>query len=97
MIYTVYGRWEQGSPLRPSDLEKVSAMFRPDVEGVCVWTEPDEPTVLRLSVELEAVSFEDALRLGQAALTEAATTASLPGGPIQVVAMTEEGQATWSA
>ena len=73
-------------------------MFRPDDEGVCVWTEPDEPTVLRLSVELEAVSFEDALRLGQGALIEAATTASLPGRPIQVVAMTEEGgQATWSA
>jgi len=94
-MYAVYGRWEQGSP-RPADVEQVSAAFRPGDESACVWTEPDEPTVLRLSVDVEAGSFEHAPRLGQAALVEAASAAPLPGAASEVVAMTDDGQAVWT-
>jgi hypothetical protein len=96
VIYAVYGRWEQGSPLRPGEVEQVSAAFRPGDEGVCVWTEPDEPNVLRLSVDVEAASYDEALHLGQAALVEAASIASLSGAVSEVVAMTDEGHAVWT-
>jgi hypothetical protein len=95
-MYAVYGRWEQGSPLRPADVERVSAAFRPGDESACVWAEPGDPTVLRLSVDVEAASFEQALHLGQAALVEAASAASLPGAASEVVAMTDDGQAVWT-
>src|SRR3954453_17443823 len=72
VIFAVYGRWEQGAPLHPDDVERGSAGFRPDDEGACVWTEPEEPSVLRVSVDVEAASFEEALHLGRAALLEAA-------------------------
>jgi hypothetical protein len=74
----------------------ISATFRPVDEGVCVWTEADEPEVLRLTIDVEAQSFEEALRLGRAELREAASTASLSGHLTEVVAMTDEGQATWT-
>ena len=96
MIYAIYGRWEQGSPLHPEDVERVTAAFRPGDEGVCVWAKPDEPTVLRVSVDVEAASFEEALDLGRTALVEAASTASLSGAPSEIVAMTDEGQAVWT-
>jgi hypothetical protein len=96
VVFAVYGRWEHGSPLRPDDVERVKAAFRPDDEGACVWTEPDEPNVLRLSVDVDAASFEEALHLGRAALLEAASTASLSGEASEVVAMTDEGQAVWT-
>jgi hypothetical protein len=96
VIYAVYGRWEHGSPLRQGDVEQVSAAFRPGDDGVCVWTEPDEPSVLRVSLDTEASSYEEAQYLGQAALAEAASTAALFGAASEVVAMTEEGQAVWT-
>jgi hypothetical protein len=46
----------------------ISATFRPVDEGVCVWTEGDEPDVLCLTIDVEAPSFEEALRLGRAEL-----------------------------
>jgi hypothetical protein len=95
VIYAVYGRWEQGSPLRPRDVEKVNAAFRPGDEDVCVWTEPDEPTLLRVSVDVEAQSYEEAPILGQEALSEAASTALLAGAASELVAITEQGQAVW--
>ena len=70
--------------------------FRPGDEGVCVWVEPAEPSMLLISVDVEAASYEDALRHGRVALAEAAGIGSLTGSPVEVVAMTEEGQATWS-
>jgi hypothetical protein len=91
------GRWDHGSPLRPTDLEQISATFRPDDEGACVWTEVDEPAVLRLTADVEAPSFDEALRLGHVALQEAASTASLAGRPTELVAMTEEGRPAWTA
>lgn len=62
---------------------------------MCVWVESDEPSVLRISIDVEADSFERALHLGRAALSEAATVASLSGTASEVVAMTDEGQAVW--
>ena len=85
-----------GLSTSPDEVERVSAAFRPDDEGACVWTEPHEPKVLRLSVDMEAASFEEALHLGRATLVEAANTASLSGVASEVVAITDEGQAVWT-
>jgi len=96
VIYAVYGRWEHHQPLQPRDVERVGASFRPDDEGVCVWIDTESPSVLRVSVDVEAGSYEEALDLGHAALAEAASAASLSGRLTEVVAMTEDGQAVWT-
>ncbi len=97
MIYSVYGRWNHGAEIRSTVVEQISAAFRPDDESVCVWLEPNDPYVLRISADVEATTYEDALILGRSALDEAAKLVPLAGRPVEVVAMTEEGQSTWSA
>jgi hypothetical protein len=50
--------------------------------------------VLRLSIEVEAPSFDEAIRVGRPALLEAVSAASLVGFPTGVVAMTDSGRAS---
>lgn len=96
VIFAIYGRWDHGEPVPSADVATISRSFRPGDESVCVWVEADEPNTLLISIDAKAASYEDALDQGRDALAEAVGTASLRGRPVDVVAMTEEGQVTWS-
>jgi hypothetical protein len=92
--HSVYCKWDNGSPIDRSELELVTASFRPDDPGACVWVEPDAPGVLCESFEVEAVSDDDAKSQGRSALD--ATSDLLSGHLLEVVVMTNERQVSWS-
>jgi hypothetical protein len=85
------------SRYRPAIVAGTNLCFRPDYPSVCVWVDSDQPSVLRISVDAEAVDFDAAIRAGRTALNEAAASVALNGRPVRVVAMTEEAQAGWHA
>lgn len=97
VIFAVYGDWVGVEPLLPAVVTDISRRFRPDDPSVCVWVDPTRPFVLRISVDIEAVDFDTAIRAGRAALDEAVAPAALKGSPVQVVAMTEQAQVGWCA
>jgi hypothetical protein len=96
MTYVVYGKWDHGLPIDSPALERLNVTFRPDDPKACVWIEPAEPSVLCLSFDVEATDYDDAIAQGLSALIGAAESVGLAGRAVELVAVTEEGQAVWS-
>lgn len=94
-VFAVYGQWDCLVPVAESALEIMSRRFRPDDEGVCIWTPGARPSTFILSLDVEAEDFESAIASGLEALTEAANLVDLAGAPEWVEAMTEERTAQW--
>jgi cytidine deaminase len=97
VTFSVYGRWDHGSTITAETAERINAVFRPDDGSVCAWVDEKDANVLLVCVDVEAADLEAAVTAGRSALSEAAQLGPLDGRAVQVVAMTEEAQMTWSA
>lgn len=97
MIFCIYGRWDHETEISAEALQRVNAAFRPDDSSVCIYVDEKDDHVLVVSFDVEAADFESAVDAGRSAASEAAQLGPLSGQAVEVVAMTEELQMTWSA
>src|SRR3712207_5301099 len=95
-VYSVYASIWASSPVGDSVVQAVASGLRPDDEGMCVWRETD-PTVLRLSADVHSADFTAAIAEGRSLAEEALQLSGIAGRVHDVVAMTEEGMAEWTA
>ena len=85
--------WGSGPCARAEAEEALNRVFRPEDESVCVWINKRAPAVLQISFDVEADDYAAAIQHGLFELRGAASPAGLPGRVIEMVAVTEEGQA----
>lgn len=94
MKFAVYATWACGVNA-DAILAAFNAAFRPADEGVCAWVPDDRPEALQLSFDVEASDSDDGLRSAMAEVASAAQEAATPGQLVELVVMTDEGQARW--
>lgn len=63
MEFVGYGDWELDRPADEADLRALSAHLRPDDEAVCVWIDEKRHRVLRMSLDVVADGYEEAIEL----------------------------------
>ena len=97
MQCVVAGSWDHGSPIAHVVEASFASAFRPTDESVCAWIDRENQHLLRVTFDVEASSFEEAIEMGRAELLEGAHLIRLGGSLIEVVSMTDEGYSTWSA
>jgi hypothetical protein len=95
MIFAVDVSWTFGEL---GNAERTFAeAFRPTNEQTCVWVDDDNPSVLRIEFDVEGHDYEHAIEEALRQVRLGASKAGITGHVAQVVAMTENGQARWSA
>ena len=96
MNFGLYGRWRHDVPISTSTVALISECLRPGDDTLCVWLDERDAAVLRTSVDVAADNFDQALALGREVLTDAASVGKIDGHAVDVIAMTENEQATWA-
>jgi hypothetical protein len=83
--------------MRPSVDEQVRFAEELPDPAACVWLDGAGEAVVKASFDLSATGFEDAVARGRKTVAEALGRAGLAGMVVALTAMTEEGQARWTA
>ena len=96
MRFNIDGSWDCKVAVTPDAESSFNHLFRPNDDSVCVWVDQKSPEILRASFDLDAVDYDEAISRGLDELRKAATGAGLLGGPVRIIAMTDQGQARWS-
>jgi hypothetical protein len=94
--FNIDGSWDCELTVTPEVEDAFNQVFRPNDELACVRVDQKLPGVLRVSFDLDAGDYDDVIIRGLEELRKAATSAGLPGSPVHIVAMTDEGQARWT-
>lgn len=92
--FVVYADWQCLRPVDQELLDVVDEAWDEADESFCSSPGRDDPTVLVLSFDLIADSYEEAAQQGQRQIEHLARTAPLDGNLLAVVAMDEEGSMT---
>jgi hypothetical protein len=96
VIFSIDVLWNCGEPVQSKIESAFAEAFRPQDESACVWIDDRRADVLRMSWEVEADEYEQAINMGLDEIRTAASAAALAGRPVEVVAMTEAGHARWT-
>jgi hypothetical protein len=96
VIFAVDAEWDCGSTVASEVLADFNRAFRPADDGVCAWADGQSRATLRAEFDVDAVDFEEAISRAVADVQAAARVSDLPGTLVSLIAMTEEGQATWT-
>lgn len=97
MHFVVHGCWDHGSAAADDTEVRFARAFRPTDESWCAWVDPENQHLLRVTFDVEAANFHEAIEAGRSELVAGAHLVSLGVGVTEVVAMTDEGYRTWSA
>lgn len=93
----MYAVLRSAQALDDAAVEVVGRALGPDREELSVWRDGQDPTVLRVSTDLEADDGEGALDAGHALARRALAVCPFAGSVEEVVAMTDEDQLVWRA
>jgi hypothetical protein len=95
--FTLYVAVRATRALDDAAVEAVGSRLRPDDEGLCIWRDDADPTLLRVSIDSPAEDLDSALGLGRELADE--TVGQSPSGAAveEVVAMDDERQLVWRA
>ena len=94
--FTLYGA-VRSPQLDDSAVDAVSAAFHPADEDLCIWRDPADVALLRISTGVMTDDLDDALRRGREALDELLGLLPVPAVAEEVVAMDDERQMVWRA
>ena len=94
--FVIYADWQCLRAVDQGLLDAVDAEWDPLDESFCSSPSDDDPTVLVMSFDLTATSYEEAAEQGQRRVEQFAGNAPLDGTLLSVVAMDEEGSMTFT-
>lgn len=95
--FVVYASWSSEGGIDDGARQSFDSVFMPDDDVVCSWIEPDAPQTLRLSFDVDADSYEEAIEVGRRLVTTASSACGLAGALARVSALDLEGGRDWIA
>jgi hypothetical protein len=95
--FTVYVVLRSAHAVDDGAVEVVSRALRSDAAEASVWRDGQDPTVVRVSVDVDAPDADGALDAGHALAQEALAACPFAAALEEVVAMTDEDQLVWRA
>ena len=75
----------------------MGSRLRPDDEGLCIWRDDADPSLVRVSIDCPADDLAGALDLGRALADETAASSPFDAAVEEVVAMDDVQQLVWRA
>ena len=95
--FTLYVAVRATRALDDDAVEAVASRLRPHDEGLCIWRDDADPTLLRVSIDSPAVDLDGALGLGRDLADETVGLSPSGAAVVEVVAMDDERQLVWRA
>ena len=97
VIFAIDVLWTCGKPILATVEQAFASSFRPLDEEACVWVDEQDSAALRVAFDVNADDYEPAIQEALREVRLGASKSGLPGSATRVTAMTDEGQAHWSA